>query len=62
MSYGIKNTKTAFDGGSCEWTEGESNPKSELARTLPDHSGLGPRVHVRIIYLFVEKTKELTMK
>lgn len=40
------NTKTAHRDGSCEWTEGESNPKSKMINLLPAPAGLSPRIHV----------------
>jgi len=46
------NTKTARYGSSCEWTEGESNPKSKLARVLPIPIGLGPHVHKTILAIY----------
>lgn len=54
---GAKNTKTAHTDGSCEWTEGESNPKSELARTLSIPIGLGPRIHGMIVSIEIQKQK-----
>ncbi len=58
----IENTKTAFDGGSCEWTKGESNPKSRLINPLPAPAGLGPRIHVPSIASCNIKSKELPVR
>lgn len=58
----MRNTKTALRDGSCEWTEGESNPKSRLINPLPAPAGLGPHVHVPSITSCIMKSKELLLR